>query len=799
MIHTGVHMGRRIAAALVTLLQTSILVVVGSPPAAADPLTLRQLAQPRGIKFGSAVSQEQLATNAGYRDWAGAQLDLLVPENEFKWGHLQPSQFQEPNFTTTDQLVAFAEDHGQQVMGHTLTWHTDLPSWLTDGVANGTISPEALKEKHRQHIEKVVDRYENRVAVWDVVNEPLAENGSLRTDAKTGFWALNASAPGDPQEYIRNAFQWAHEADPNAKLYLNEYGAEWGSAKARGLYNLVKDLIADGVPIHGIGFQTHAPVFSRLSGLEDTMRRFAALGLEVAITELDVRVPLPADSDELAQQAEVFGQATKACLSLAPACKSVTTWGFTDAHSWYPSSEFPSWGAATLLDASMNPKPAYHTLSAVLSGWYRPTTVSPVGWWRLDDWWDAGTPGGVATDASGRHQHATVTGPALGAPGRTPANSAFFGDGGSTQARTAAAVLNTADSFTISAWASMSTRGQDKVVVSQDGATQSTVRLGYDAATDRWIFTVRDTNGTPVSVVSTAAPVLGAWTHLTGVWNKGWGRLLLYVDGKWQLQQTTEAGTLAAAGPAPNALRIGRSQTGDAWSGAIADVRAYDRAMPDVDVAELADPVVGRWTFSGDPGDESWFMRDAWPREIDECKLDPKVCNDNSVMHLTADRHGAGYSALALNGNHILDVRPTGLFADRSYTISAWVKLGSKATDGVLVSQPLGDFNAFALKYQKSNDSWVFQGSSTSIGSPSGPIGQWTHLAAVWNAGWGRMQLYVNGTLTAQSGATTNAASTPGMNIGVSAEGGRLVGALDDLALYQRVLTAAEIAALAQP
>ncbi|WP_191841888.1 endo-1,4-beta-xylanase [Catellatospora chokoriensis] len=790
-------MRRWSAAALVTLLQASTL-VVGSPPAAADQPTLRQLAQARGIAFGSAVSQQQLAADTGYRDWAGAQLGLLVPETEFIWGHLQPSQLQGPNFDDTDQLVAFAESHGQQVRGHTLTWHTDLPSWLTRDVAAGVIGPEALKDLHRRHIESVVGRYRNRVSMWNVVNEPLAENGSLRTDAKTGFWALNASAPGDPQEYIRNAFHWAREADPDAKLYLNEYGAEWGSAKARGLYNLVKDLIAAGVPIDGIGFQTHAPVSSRLSGLEDTMRRFAALGLEVAITELDVRVPMLADSDELAQQAEVYGQAAKTCLSLAPACTSVTTWGFTDAHSWYPSSEFPSWGAATLLDASMNPKPAYHALSAVLSSWSRPTT-SPVGWWRLDDWWNAGTAGGVATDASGRGQHATVTGPALGAPGRTPAASAFLGDGGSTQAKTTAAVLNTANSFTVSAWVSMSTRGQDKVVVSQDGATLSTVRLGYDAATDRWIFTVRDTNGTPVSVVSSAAPTLGTWTHLTGVWNKGWGRLLLYVDGKWQLQQATEIGALAAAGPAPDALRIGRSQTGDAWSGAITDVRAYDRAVPDAEVAQLADPVVGRWTFSGDPGDESWFMRDAWPREIDGCKQDPKVCNDNSVLHLTADRHGAGYSALALTGNHILDVRPTGLFADRSYTVSAWVKLGSKAADGVLMSQPLGDFNAFALKYQKSNDSWVFKGSSTSIGSPSAPIGQWTHLAAVWNAGWGRMQLYVNGVLTAQSGATTNVASTPGMTIGVSAEGGRLVGALDDLALYQRVLTPAEITALAQP
>jgi endo-1,4-beta-xylanase len=231
-------------------------------------------------------------------------------------------------------------------------WHLSLPEWL----ARGGFHPPELRSILKEHIETMMTRYHGRIAAWDVANEVLAEDGTLRH----GFW-LDNLGPG----YLADAFRWARAADPQTKLYLNEYGAEQAGAKAKGLYTLVKDLKAQGVPIDGVGFQNHVHGSTRLSGLGGMMRQIASLDVDVAITELDVRVPLPADPISLYEQADVYGRAAQVCLS-TPRCRSITVWGFTDAVSWLPAQYF-GYGAGTLLDASLKAKPAYQKLVRTLS------------------------------------------------------------------------------------------------------------------------------------------------------------------------------------------------------------------------------------------------------------------------------------------------------------------------------------------------------------------------------------------------------------------------------------------------
>src|SRR5262249_50550723 len=152
-------------------------------------------------------------------------------------------------------------------------WHLSLPQWLT----GGGFRADELRTILKGHIETVMARYRGRIAAWDVVNEALAEDGGLRR----GVW-LDNLGPG----YVADALRWARAADPAAALYLNEYGAEQRGAKAEGLYALVRDLKVQGVPVDGVGFQTHVAATSRLSELAGVLGRIAAVGVDVAITEL---------------------------------------------------------------------------------------------------------------------------------------------------------------------------------------------------------------------------------------------------------------------------------------------------------------------------------------------------------------------------------------------------------------------------------------------------------------------------------------------------------------------------------
>jgi endo-1,4-beta-xylanase len=332
-----------------------VVVALGTPARAQSAAeALRVPAARRSFYVGAAVSASALRTEAAYRNVLGREFNMCVAENVFKFGLIHP-QADAYDFAAADELVAFARSRGMKLRGHTLVWHRQLPTWIT----NGKFTRDEAIAILRDHILTVVARYKDAVWSWDVVNEAVADSGaSLRTES---FWH-QAIGP----EYIAMAFRFAREADPDAILYYNDYNNEGLSPKSNAVYALVADLQKQGVPIDGVGWQMHlvngvAPIDS----YRTNARRLAALGLELSVTELDVRIPLPANAAALAVQADMYRDVAAFVLS-EPAFKALVLWGFTDKHSWIPGT-FPGTGAALIFDADYRPKPAYDALREALA------------------------------------------------------------------------------------------------------------------------------------------------------------------------------------------------------------------------------------------------------------------------------------------------------------------------------------------------------------------------------------------------------------------------------------------------
>ncbi|MBC6458205.1 endo-1,4-beta-xylanase [Actinomadura sp. HBU206391] len=340
--------------ALVTLLATLALIGAAVAPASAHPgrgpENLRRLAHQTGVRIGSAVAVDALADEADYRKVLRREFTSVTAENAMKWESVEPERGRY-TWEDADSVVEFARRNHQAVRGHTLVWHNQLPTWLTEG----TFTDEELRGILRDHITTQVRRYRGKVRSWDVVNEVVNEDGTLRPS----LW-LTRLGPG----YIADAFRWAHKADPRAKLYVNDYNLEWIGPKSDATLELVKGLKAEGVPVHGVGFQGHFSLQYGFPGdFADNMRRFTALGLETAITEIDVRMQLPVTDEKLATQADYYRQALSACLGVRR-CVEFTVWGFTDRHSWVPGW-FEGEGAACIFDEALNRKPAYNALLAL--------------------------------------------------------------------------------------------------------------------------------------------------------------------------------------------------------------------------------------------------------------------------------------------------------------------------------------------------------------------------------------------------------------------------------------------------
>lgn len=347
----------------------------GRPEVAPSPPTLRAAFE--GVFLvGAALSARQFSG----RDTLGAALvtahfNSITPENVLKWEsvHPRPGAY---DFTAADRYVAFGERHDMFVVGHTLVWHKQTPRWVFQDSSGNPVSRDTLLERLRDHIHTVVGRYRGRIHGWDVVNEALNEDGTLR---RTPWLTIIG------EDYLAKAFQFARQADPDAELYYNDYSLE-NAPKRHGAVNLVRRLRDQGAPITAVGLQGHNRIDWPSAAQQDsTIEAFAAIGFKVMITELDVDV-LPratetpgadprvtAESraalnpyvgglpDSLQQAlARRYAELFASYLRHRGTVTRVTFWGVTDRDSWL--NNWPLRGRAShplLFDRSGRPKPAF--------------------------------------------------------------------------------------------------------------------------------------------------------------------------------------------------------------------------------------------------------------------------------------------------------------------------------------------------------------------------------------------------------------------------------------------------------
>lgn len=328
---------------------------------------------PKDVRIGSAVwGERDLAgydrkNPTPYQHLLATEFNSLTPENDMKWQlvHPQPGAY---DFSGADLVMDFARQNRQEVRGHTLLWHSQNPAWVTQASATWTCADARAVLK--DHITTVVGRYAGQIYEWDVANEIFQDSWDaggvkLRTTSNPFLKACAA----DPVALIGDAFRWAHAADPKATLFLNDYNAEGINTKTDAYYALAKQLLADGVPLGGFGAQGHLSLqYGFDTSIQANFERFAALGLKVAVTEADVRIPLtmyaadPVAAERV--QAQRYDAMLQACLNV-PSCSSYTVWQFADQYSWVPQT-FPTEGYATIMTADFVRKPAYYALQTSL-------------------------------------------------------------------------------------------------------------------------------------------------------------------------------------------------------------------------------------------------------------------------------------------------------------------------------------------------------------------------------------------------------------------------------------------------
>jgi endo-1,4-beta-xylanase len=314
--------------------------------------TLRQAAKARKLLVGAAVFPDGLKDKS-YAEVLAREFNVLTPENELKWESVHP-QSNKWTFDPADRLVEFAAKNQMQVTGHVLVWHQQLPEYIKG------LPARDLRRAVRAHIRGVVGRYQGKIQAWDVVNEALDDKEGLR---KTLF--LEKLGDG----YIAEAFRLAHKADPKALLYYNDYGCDGMGPKSDRLFQLLLQLRAERVPIHGVGLQMHVTGRDcpKTEDIAANVRRLAGLGLRVRISEMDVRIrDLPGTLPERLQvQAETYRRVLTACMRVKR-FEGITFWGFTDKHSWV-HKQFGE-DNPLLFDDQYRPKLAYQAIRESLLG-----------------------------------------------------------------------------------------------------------------------------------------------------------------------------------------------------------------------------------------------------------------------------------------------------------------------------------------------------------------------------------------------------------------------------------------------
>lgn len=317
------------------------------------------------FSVGAAISPRALKTDE--KGLLLHQFNSVTAENVMKVGPIHPEE-NKFNWAPADEIVAFAQSNGFKMRGHTLVWHNQLPPWIFVNQKGDTVSKEVLLERLKTHITEVVSRYKGKIYAWDVVNEAIS-------DKKDEFYRKSVWYKICGEEFIAKAFQFAHEADPNALLFYNDYN-EISAVKRKKIIKLVTDLKAADVPIHGIGLQGHWAVNEPSRGqLDSTLTEFAATGFKLHITELDISVypkehqrrdRKASDYDTLfsevkeKQQLEVYKMCFELFRKHKNAISSVTFWNISDRHSWldnFPVTDRKDY--PLLFDNDLKPKKAY--------------------------------------------------------------------------------------------------------------------------------------------------------------------------------------------------------------------------------------------------------------------------------------------------------------------------------------------------------------------------------------------------------------------------------------------------------
>lgn len=333
-----------------------IIMFTGTSAQESDPLDvmpdegLKDVAVLYDLLIGTSTEAFHMTADPNYVRVLSREYNLITPENAMKWLFLRPDE-DTFDFEQADLQIEIAESYEMEIRGHALIWHKDLPLWLTNGEYT-FIQIEALSQTH---IETVVSHYQGRIFAWDVINEPFAEDGTLLSNI-----FLDAMGPN----YISKALEWAHEADPDALLFINESNADVGNPKSDALYALAQELLENDVPLHGIGLQMHTSALEdrRLdpAAVDENITRFGELGLIVHITEMDVDHVYTDDWDGYFVQAEIFGDIFTVCM-INEYCTAFSTWGLNDRFSWLRQQDRPDSDrlAPLFLDENYNRKPAY--------------------------------------------------------------------------------------------------------------------------------------------------------------------------------------------------------------------------------------------------------------------------------------------------------------------------------------------------------------------------------------------------------------------------------------------------------
>ncbi|MEV4752868.1 endo-1,4-beta-xylanase [Streptosporangium sp. NPDC049248] len=338
---------RTLTLTIAAALGAGVMVAIPSAVSAAET-TLGAAAAQSGRYFGAAIAAGRLGDST-YVNILNREFNSVTAENEMKWDATEPSRGSF-NYTNGDRIANHAIARGMKIRGHALLWHAQMPGWAQ------SLSGSTLRSAAINHVTQVATHYRGKIHSWDVVNEAFADG--------TSGGRRDSSLQRTGNDWIEAAFRAARAADPGAKLCYNDYNTDGINAKSTGIYNMVRDFKSRGVPIDCVGFQSHL-TNSVPGDYQANLQRFADLGVDVQITELDISG---------SNQANVYATVTRACLNVAR-CTGITVWGIRDSDSWRTGQN------PLLFDAAGNKKAAYtsvlNTLNAATPNPSPTPTVTP--------------------------------------------------------------------------------------------------------------------------------------------------------------------------------------------------------------------------------------------------------------------------------------------------------------------------------------------------------------------------------------------------------------------------------------